>query len=133
MNEGYNGMASPSYGMPQHQQMQYFVYFVNSREEAERWPVGPGNVLIFRQMDGSFVYIKSLGFSPYDKPVFEVFPKAIEQTSSPVPAVDEEYKKLAEANAKAIEDLTSQITALQEEISKNRAPKYENRNKGGRN
>lgn len=132
MNEGYNGLA-PNYGMPQHQQMQYFVYFVNSREEAERWPVGPGNVLIFRQTDGSFVYIKSLGFSPYDKPVFEVFSKAIEQASTPVPAVDEEYKKILEANSKAIDDLTSKMEALHEEVVKLKAPKYENRNKGGRN
>lgn len=131
MNEGYNGMATQSYGMPQHQQMQYFVYFVNSREEAERWPVGPGNVLIFRQMDGSFVYIKSLGFSPYDKPVFEVFPKAIEQTSSPSPAVDSEYKKMAEANSTAIEELRSQMSALMEEIRNK--PRYDNRNKGGHN
>jgi len=133
MNESYNGMAS-NYGMPQHQQqMQYFVYYVNSREEAERWPVGPGNVLIFRQTDGSFIYIKSLGFSPYDKPVFEVFPKLIEQAPSPVPVVDEEYKKMAEANSNAIGELTSKLAEMQEEIAKLRAPKYENRNKGGRN
>ena len=120
MNENYTGMAS-NYGMPQHQhqqQMQYFVYYVNSKEEAVRWPVGPGNVLIFMQTDGSFIYIKSLGFSPYDKPVFEVFPKLIEQTPSPVPAVDEEYKKMAEANSNAIADLTSKFADMQEEITK---------------
>ena len=129
MNDSYTGMA-PNYGMPQYQQTQYFVYFVNSRDEAEKWPVGPGNVLIFRQIDGSFIYVKSLGFSPYDKPVFEVFPKAIEQAPAPTPVQSEDYLKLAESNAEVLNDLKAQIEAIREEM-KNR-PKYDNR-KGGHN
>lgn len=137
MNENFTtGMGVPNYGRPQQAQMQYYVYIVNSRDEAERWPVGPGNVLIFRQIDGSCMYVKSLGLSMYDKPVFEVFPKAIEQAPSTTPIIDEEYKKIAESNSSAITRLTEQFDTLREEVSKLRemkTPKYDNRNKGGRN
>ena len=64
--------------MPQTQPMQQPVqnigYIpVTNEDMARNYPVAPGNSLTFRNEDGNYIYVKSMGFSKYDKPIFEKY------------------------------------------------------------
>lgn len=69
----------------------YFWYYA-SRMEALNWPIGPGNILTFRDPDGIHFYVKSMGFSPYESPSFEVFTKE-QQNNNQNPKMNREPVK----------------------------------------
>lgn len=52
---------------------QGFAWYYATRDEASRWPLAPGNMLVFFDPDGQHFYVKSLGWSPYEGVKFEVF------------------------------------------------------------
>ncbi len=61
------------------QNQQNNVITVKAKEEAFYWPVGPGNSMIFRKEDGTSIYIKTMGYSTSESPIFEEFAKVIEE------------------------------------------------------
>ena len=46
---------------------------VRSRSEAQNYPIAPGNSVTFKDETAPFVYVKTMGFSQLDRPVFETF------------------------------------------------------------
>lgn len=48
-------------------------YFIRVKSEAEAWnyPVSPGNSLTFKDDNAPYIYIKTMGFSQLDRPIFE--------------------------------------------------------------
>lgn len=53
----------------------YNYNYVKDRNEAESWPIAPGNHLVFEDQNGAYFYTKSLGFAPNERYVFTVFKK----------------------------------------------------------
>lgn len=86
---GYQPMAYPQYQqafqpqMPQGQTVQQTAQqpqiqnggfiSVRSEMEARNYPIAPGNSVTFKDENQPFVYVKTMGFSQLDRPVFERF------------------------------------------------------------
>lgn len=83
----------------QQQQQQNNVTPVRTKEEAQYYPVSPGNSLIFRKEDGSSIYIKTMGYSTIDPPIFEEYARVITEEKSKVSYDDEINKLWGEINA----------------------------------
>lgn len=62
---------------------------VNNENEAFNYPVAHGNSVTFRNDNEPYVYIKSVGFSPLDRPIFEKYKKEETETVDTKPALDE--------------------------------------------
>ena len=46
---------------------------VHGEDEARNYPVAPGNSVTLKDESSPFIYVKTMGFSPFDKPIFEKF------------------------------------------------------------
>lgn len=92
---------------------------IRSKEEALYYPVGPGNSVIFRKEDGSNIYIKTMGYSTTEAPIFEEFERVQDTTK----------------NQNETPDFMSEIDKIWSEINalKNRQykPKNEKRREDG--
>jgi len=56
---------------PQFIQQSNNIVSVASEEIARNYPVAPGNLVIFKDENQPCIYLKSMGFSQLDRPVFE--------------------------------------------------------------
>lgn len=84
-------------------QNQNAYFFVKEQSEAVNWPIAPGNFLVFKDQDNIHFYTKSLGYSPYDRPMFEVYTREV---------------RVQESNHdSAIQELREAMSALQKQIS----------------
>lgn len=54
---------------------------VRSMEEAQNYPVAPGNSVTFKDENAPYVYTKTMGFSQLERPAFEVY-KLVKQDIS---------------------------------------------------
>lgn len=45
-------------------------WYFATKEEALKWPIAHGSMLTFKDPDGKHFYVKSYGWSPYDKITF---------------------------------------------------------------
>lgn len=116
--------------------------FVKDRNEAEMWQIAPGNKLIFEDQNGTYFYVKSLGFNPNDRPIFKVYKREdyVEPVQQNVESVEqnplkEEFEKYQSSNRLEMDSLRSSIEELKELI--NQKPSFNNGNnkpykKGGR-
>lgn len=98
MNEYY---GYPTMNQPQTRQ--YLYYFVKDKGEAFNWAIAPGNLLVFKDQDNIHFYTKSLGYSPYDRPVFETYTKEVQTQDYP--------------SSDVIQDLREAMSELQRQIS----------------
>ena len=92
----------PTVGRQEPRQYSYFFFFYIG--EAYNWLIAPGSLLVFKDQDNIHFYTKSLGYSPYDKPIFEVFTREA-QAQEQKPDSDFELlkKKVAELESKLSE------------------------------
>ena len=116
--------------------------FVKDRNEAEMWQIAPGNKLIFEDQNGTYFYVKSLGFNPNDRPIFKVYKRedCVESTSTNQTSIEqnplkEEFEKYQNSTKLEMDNLRSSIEELKELI--NQKPSFNNGNnkpykKGGR-
>lgn len=74
-NFQYGSFQPPT--MPQAQQQIQNGGFVSIRsmEEAQNYPVAPGNSVTFKDENAPYIYTKTMGFSQLERPVFEVYKK----------------------------------------------------------
>ena len=94
------------------QQIQNIGYIpVTNEEMAINYPVAPGNSLAFRSEDKKYVYIKSMGFSQYDKPIFEKY----ERVNENEPVIEEPVK--VRDYGTEIDNLNRILSDIQEELS----------------
>ena len=125
-----NNFMYPQYRQEQLNQVYANSYnsnciFVKDRNEAEMWQVAPGNKLIFEDQNGINFYVKSLGFSPNDRPVFKVYKR-----ENPL---KDEFEKYQSSTKLEMDSLRSSIEELKELISQNSKPNFnKNYKKGGR-
>lgn len=89
---------------------------VRSEDEARMHPVAPGNSVTFINELAPFIYKKTMGFSQFDRPIFEIFrlvpekPPTSENTDKPI-------KEIAYAEKSDIEALQATIEALKGDIN----------------
>ena len=95
---------------------------VRSEDEARMYPVAPGNSVTFINELAPFQYKKTMGFSQFDKPIFEVFevipkkPSASEETKEPTKDIEYALKTDLTAIFATIDTLKGDIDNLNEKI-----------------
>lgn len=96
---------------------------VRSEDEARMYPVAPGNSVTFINELAPFIYKKTMGFSQFDKPIFEVFEvtpkKAPKNEEMPKEAPNITYAEKSDIDAlqATIEALKGDIDTLNSKIS----------------
>lgn len=73
------------------QQPQVSFMSIRGKDIAVNYPIAPGNSIFFKDETGPFIYVKTMGFSPIDKPSFEVYKKEDPNSAQePAPVVKED-------------------------------------------
>ena len=90
---------------------QAYYWYYATKEEALKWPIGPGNMLVFKDPDGKHFYEKSLGWSPYEGVSFREFTLEVEPIKTELVPEDKSQSTGVE---KDIQELKAQIAALME-------------------
>lgn len=87
--------------------------FVSVRSEMEAWnyPVKYGASVNFKDETAPYIYVKTMGLSQFDTPVFEKYRLVKEDTTTPNKALE-----ISETNNVAYEELRADIDALKAEI-----------------
>ena len=88
---------------------------VRSEDEARMYPVAPGNSVTFINELAPFIYKKTMGFSQFEKPIFEIFKVVPEKPPTSENSV-EKTKDIAYAEKGEIEALQATIEALKGDI-----------------
>lgn len=52
---------------------------VRNEQEARNYPIAPGNSVTFKDENMPYVYVKTMGFSQLDRPIFEKFRRVNEE------------------------------------------------------
>lgn len=94
--------------MPQ-QQAAPGVVSVRSMQEAQNYPVAPGNSVMFRDENAPYVYTKTMGYSQLDRPTFEKYRLVKEEITEPaqVPVT---------ADRTEIEQIRAEIKRIKQEL-----------------
>lgn len=87
--------------------------FVSVRSEMEAWnyPVKYGASVNFKDETAPYIYVKTMGLSQFDTPVFEKYRLVKEDTTTPI-----KTPEISETNNVAYEELRADIDALKVEI-----------------
>lgn len=89
-----------------------------SEDFARNYPVGYGKSVNFKDENAPYIYVKTMGFSQLDNPVFEKYRLVKEEPTMPQNGSEKsETYKLSYDELKAdIEEIKGQIRALQEDV-----------------
>lgn len=87
--------------------------FVSVRSEMEAWnyPVKYGASVNFKDETAPYIYVKTMGLSQFDTPVFEKYRLVKEDATTPI-----KTPEITETNNVAYEELRADIDALKAEI-----------------
>lgn len=89
---------------------------VRNETEARNYPVAPGNSVTFKDESTPYVlYTKTMGFSQFDRPVFEKY-KLVKETVEEVSDLPENDPEKSEVNISTINELKHEIGAIWKEI-----------------
>ena len=84
---------------------------VRSEEEARNYPIAYGNSITFKDETAPYVYVKTMGFSQLDRPVFEKFRLVKEAPETKISDDTPEGNKVTD------ETTRSEIRAIQDALS----------------
>ena len=107
------------------------VYMSAPHEEfARNYPVAPGNSIAFRDETAPFIYTKTMGYSQFDRPIFEKWQRVNETTQgSHLDTSIEETTKSSyndlKAEIESIRELYGDLESKIEALSKTRRVKKE--------
>lgn len=74
-------MNYPYYNQNQTSQVGFMS--VRGKDIAVNYPIAPGNTIFFKDEIAPFIYVKTMGYSPLDKPVLDIY-KREDYASAPV-------------------------------------------------
>lgn len=119
----YNPYLQPYQATAQQQQQPQQIHnggyvSVRSEDEALMYPVAPGNSVTFINELAPYQYKKTMGFSQFDKPIFEKF-RVVKEEAQISPVSEDSQKTtndIAYAEKSEIEEIRGQIEELQEEL-----------------
>ena len=89
---------------------------VRSEDEALMYPVAPGNSVTFINELAPYQYKKTMGFSQFDKPIFEKFRVVKEEAQISPVSEEKTTNDIAYAEKNDIEEIRGQIQGLKEEL-----------------
>ena len=107
---------------PQIQQSGFIL--VRSEEEAKAYPVAPGNSVTFKDETRPYCYVKTMGFSQFDRPTFERYRLVKEdepETMQSAPKNDENSKggeHIDYVTKHDLDGIWDEIEALKAKMSK---------------
>ncbi len=87
-------------------QIQYSVVNSPSIDYARNYPVAPGNSVSFKIENQPFLCIKTMGFSPLEKPVFDVY-RLVKEDEAEIHEEQPEY--VLKTDLTAIEDRLTEL------------------------
>lgn len=91
---------------------QYPIIPVRNEFEARNYPIALGNSLTFKDESAPYVYVKTMGFSPFDKPNFEKFRLVKEEDASMTSQNDRRDDSASETPDNTFSGLKAEIEAL---------------------
>ncbi len=87
-----------------------------SEDFARNYPVRYGNRVTFKDETAPYIYIKTMGFSQFDNPIFEKYRKEEPTTPDKAPETEDTYKLAFDELKGEIDALKADIKALREEL-----------------
>lgn len=90
------------------------IITVRNREEAISYPIAPGNSLTFKHETEPYIYTKTLGFSQFDRPIFEVF--RLEREAMPQEPIAQQTPQASYLSSEDAVKMQNEIDALKDEI-----------------
>lgn len=114
-------MQFPQQVQLQQQKQNEFIR-VRSKEEAMNYPVAPSNSVTFINEVAPYCYVKTMGASQLDRPVFETYKLVKEEEESKTITAEEkqlkndysELKSSIEKIVKDVDDLKASVKTLKE-------------------
>ena len=100
-------MSYPFYN--QNQQPQVSFMSIRGKEIAVNYPIAPNNTIIFRDELEPYIYVKSMGYSPLDKPVMDIYKRE-------EPISTQETASNAKEDNSTIEKMQDDIKAILDDI-----------------
>ncbi len=99
-NQMQNPVQNIVQGATQQNQSSGMIMNIPNEDTARSYPVAPGNSVIFKDENAPYIYTKTMGFSQFDKPVFEKYrlvkeEDEIAQEHEDTPIVDELRNEIA--------------------------------------
>ena len=99
-----------------YQQNQTSLINVRNEMEARNCPIAPGNSVTFMDETSPFIYTKTMGFSPLERPVFKKY-RLIEDETSQQAEIAPERKEGEYVTKNDFDALVADVTALQADIN----------------
>lgn len=110
-----NATQTMSIGMPKLEVPNVFVPVANENV-AKNYPVGYGNTVIFKDENEPKLYVKTMGYSQLESPIFESYIKEVNKPISD--DVKEKPMTLSYDDLKSeIDDLKGQIKGIKDRLS----------------
>ena len=88
---------------------------VPSEEFARNYPVGYGNSVNFKDEHAPYIYVKTMGLSQFDNPVFEKY-RLVKEPTAETPNSPQNDKFDIQSTIQSIEKINSEIEAIWAEI-----------------
>lgn len=89
---------------------------VQSEQDARAYPVAPGNSITFKDELRPYCYVKTMGFSSLDRPVFEKYRLVKEEEQQAVEASQPERQTVAYALQEDLDAVKRDLDAVRSEL-----------------
>lgn len=94
---------------------------VQNEQEARQYPLAPGYSMTFIDDSANYCYVKTMGFSQFDKPKFEKF-RLVKEEDAPVqtaesPAVEYALKSELDALKKQVDEMQTVLKDFTEPVA----------------
>jgi len=101
-------------------QVQPSYILVENEQEARSYPVAPGSTMSFKHRTEPYIYIKAMGFSQFDTPLFEVYKREVGEEQTNIPQIEPIDLKPITDSIKSLkgefETIREDIDSLKDEI-----------------
>ena len=105
---------------------------VANENVARNYPVAYGNTVIFKDENAPYIYIKAMGYSQLESPVFEKYKREEQQKQPNTPIVEQSIDNVPLDEIKAdIEEIKGQIKSIKEQMFNNSKSNNVTESKGG--
>ena len=104
---------------------QNIIVPVMNENVARSFPVAYGNTVVFKDEREPYIYIKSMGYSQLESPVFEKYVRESQKEPIPDPKINNLNTLSSEDIEAEIKAIRSEIDTIKEQISKPKRTKKE--------
>ena len=113
-NQMQNPVQNIVQGATQQNQSSGMIMNIPNEDAARSYPVAPGNSVIFKDENAPYIYTKTMGFSQFDKPVFEKYRLVKEEDEM---AQESEDTSIVDELKNEIASLKSEIESIKKKIA----------------